>query len=269
MNLLERYCISLRHHPVLENTFVWGAIRPVYNIFLGVIASRKGVERTMNGTDSIRLHSRWRGIQEVYEPFVWKHCMGNVPEQGVVVDVGAFVGLYTIAFAKRVGPQGSVVAFEPESTSFKWLQRHVVLNNVQNRVRLIPAAVGDRIGKIGFVEGRDSQSRVGETAAGGQPAAITTLDEEFPNQRVDLIKVDVEGYEEKVLWGGTRLLKDTTRCPRFIYIEVHPYAWKEVGTTSESLLELLKECNYKILDLAGRSVEKIDFYGEIIAYKNI
>lgn len=195
--------------------------------------------------------------------------MSNVAEKDVVVDVGAFIGLYTIALAKRVGPEGSVVAFEPDPASFKWLQRHITLNRVQDRVRLIRAAVGDHAGKTSFVEGMDSQSHVTrETQANGQQVSITTLDEEFPAQRVNLLKVDVEGFEEKVLAGGIRLLKDSARCPFIIYIEVHPFAWKEVGTTSESLLKLLKECNYGVFNWAGQSVEKISSYGEIIAYKN-
>jgi hypothetical protein len=50
-------------------------------------------------------------------------------------------------------------------------------------------------------------------------------------------------------------------------MEVHPYAWQGTGTTSESLLELLDDCNYQVQDLAGKSIERIEEYGEVIAYR--
>lgn len=96
---------------------------------------------------------------------------------------------------------------------------------------------------------------------------VTTLDDEFPTQRVDLIKVDVEGFEEKVLRGGTRLLKDPSRAPRALYIEVHPFAWKDVRTGSDSLLRLLRDCGYQVTTLEGQPVDFIDSYGEIVAEK--
>jgi hypothetical protein len=52
-----------------------------------------------------------------------------------------------------------------------------------------------------------------------------------------------------------------------IYIEVHPYAWPAIGTTSISLLELLGGCNYRIISLADQSLENIQRYGEIVAIR--
>ena len=97
---------------------------------------------------------------------------------------------------------------------------------------------------------------------------MVTLDEIFGQRRVDVIKIDVEGYEEKVLEGGRSLLQDHARSPRRIYIEVHPFAWNGVGTTDSSLLHLLKHVGYCVFDLGGQPVRKIESYGEIIAYKN-
>ena len=255
----------MRHHPFFKHLPLWHILRPPYNIFLSVVASKKGLERTMNGTDSIRLCPQWRGIQESYEALVWKSLMGAVRAGDVIVDVGAFIGLYTISLAKRVGHQGFVLAFEPEPANFEWLRRHVVLNHVGDRVKISRLAVGDQEGEINFISGKASQSCVGKN--GGNKVPITTLDQQLKNRRVDLMKIDTEGYEEAVLRGGLHLLKDPSRAPRLIYIEVHPYAWKELGTSSESLLSLLKECSYKVTRLDGQPVDPITSYGEVIAYK--
>ena len=77
----------------------------------------------------------------------------------------------------------------------------------------------------------------------------------------------MEGYEELVLEGARELLSDYLRKPRAIYIEVHPYAWPAVGTTSESLLDLLEEHAYAAYFLTGEPVEKIERYGEIVAVR--
>jgi hypothetical protein len=71
------------------------------------------------------------------------------------------------------------------------------------------------------------------------------------------------------LKGAVTLLQDHRRSPRAIYIEVHPYAWPEVGTSSESLLRLLTRCNYRVLFPSWEEVKQIERYGEIIAYKTI
>jgi hypothetical protein len=93
------------------------------------------------------------------------------------------------------------------------------------------------------------------------------LDTIFPDRRLDILKIDVEGYEEDVLKGAVRLLSDSQRSPRVIYIEVHPYAWSALGTTCESLLSFLDRCQYQVLSLDGQAVKQINYWGEVIAYK--
>jgi hypothetical protein len=89
----------------------------------------------------------------------------------------------------------------------------------------------------------------------------------FVGVSLDILKIDVEGYEEVVLRGAANLLSDAQRGPRLIYIEVHPYAWPAVGTTSTSLLGLLEGYNYRIVSLADLLVENIRGYGEVVAIR--
>ena len=130
MNKIERFCVRMRHHPLIENSPAWNLIRPGYNLFMECLAGRSGLERNLNGTDPIRVAPCWRGLPEWYEPAVWRRFMAQVRQGDTVADVGAFLGVYAIAAAKRVGPRGSVVALEPDPANFKWLRRHVALNHV-------------------------------------------------------------------------------------------------------------------------------------------
>jgi hypothetical protein len=79
------------------------------------------------------------------------------------------------------------------------------------------------------------------------------------------LKIDVEGYEEMVLRGTSRLLHTPELKPRTIFIEVHPYAWASMNTTSSSLLGLLKNAGYRVHTVDGRPVDCIERYGEIVA----
>jgi FkbM family methyltransferase len=265
MHLLEKYSIRLRHTYLGERAnWLWRIIRPVYNLVLRASATT-GLERIINGTDSFRIAPEFRQITEVYEPDVWARVMSAVTPGSVVVDVGAYVGLYTIALAQRTRPSGRVYSFEPDPQNCAVLRKHIELNNVSERVEVHQLAVGDKDGFVPFTTGRDSQSVVGANSSTPETVRMATLDTILPSGRIDVLKVDVEGFEENVLKGAAVLLSDNERKPRIIFIEVHPYNWHLCGTTSDSLINRLTKSGYDVLDLKNQSVSKVDWYGEIIA----
>lgn len=94
---------------------------------------------------------------------------------------------------------------------------------------------------------------------------LSTLDAQVGEGKWNLLLVDVEGHEEKVLRGGRSLLSDPARRPSMILIEVHPYAWDTVGTTSASLLHELTQNGYAVCDIDGNPVGEIRGYGHIVA----
>jgi FkbM family methyltransferase len=66
----------------------------------------------------------------------------------LVVDCGAHVGMHTVTAAKRVGPEGTVIALEPDPVNLKALRANVDANAVSDRVRIVEAAASDRPGSI-------------------------------------------------------------------------------------------------------------------------
>jgi FkbM family methyltransferase len=266
MNKAEQICAKLRHSRRLGHAaWLWDGVRPLYNEVVCVLG-RNGLERVINGTDSVRVSPPFRCVAETYEPEVWKRLMADVRLGDRIADVGAFIGLYSIALAKRIGTTGHVTAFEPDQENFAALEAHCRLNGITDRVSLIHGAVADVDGAAAFEAGRSSESRLGVIGQNGKAIIpCTRLDTAFANSRVDLLKIDVEGWEEPVLKGGMALLQDQRRKPRVIYIEVHPFAWHMVGTSSDSLLDLLTACDYQVTNLEGRPVTQIEAYGEIVA----
>lgn len=125
---------------------------------------------------------------------------------GVMFDIGANVGFFTLFASQLVGTEGSIVAFEPLPDSLAWLRRHVAVNSARN-VRIVEAAVSDRSGKRPFAPA--ASNAMGRLAGDGTfEVDVVTLDEyvsEAP-RAPDLLKIDVEGEEVAVLRGASELL---------------------------------------------------------------
>ena len=125
------------------------------------------------------------------------------------VDVGAHIGLLTLAGARAVGASGKVLAIEPVPLSFELLQRSLTINGLAGWVEGKCQALGAHRARCKFfvrdVLGHSSLTQ-GEFAAGGDEieVSVTPLDELVRRgERVDVIKIDVEGAELAVLEGMT------------------------------------------------------------------
>jgi FkbM family methyltransferase len=272
MNPLERISVAIRHAPGLEHAdWLWDRIRPAYDRMLATIARGRGLERVINGTDRFRLSPLSRGfIAQEYEPAVWGRVMREIRIGDQVAEVGASFGLYALAFAGRVGAAGHVTAFEPDPQSASALEANVRVNGWQDRITVIRAAVGQSSGQVRFAAARGMESRI-EIRPDARNNVITvpmvTLDSALPGRRLDVIKIDVEGFEQQVIQGARTILTEARRRPRAILVEVHPFAWADTGTTSASFLGLLDELGFKVEDMTGAAVSSISEYGHVIALR--
>lgn len=124
------------------------------------------------------------------------------------LDVGANVGSYTILAAKAVGAK--VIACEPVSWAFERLSRNVGVNQLSGLVDLRRAAVGDKPGEIAMTKSLDTVNHVVAPGEGGETeiAPVVTLDSLAESGKARLLKIDVEGFELRVIEGGSRLLSE-------------------------------------------------------------
>jgi FkbM family methyltransferase len=131
----------------------------------------------------------------------------------VVADVGANNGFTGILFARAVGATGRVVGFEPSPANLEAARENIRLNGIGN-FELVAAAVGATPGTVSFDPGFGN----GAVATSG-PIAVpqVTLDAHFGASRVDLVKLDIEGYEIDALRGARQVLE---RRPA-LAIEIH------------------------------------------------
>jgi FkbM family methyltransferase len=148
----------------------------------------------------------------------------------VVVDAGANIGIYSEFLSRCVGPTGVVHSFEPSPDNFKRLRAATLkLPNV----RLSQAAVGEHSGKSElYLSDKLNVDHRAYMAAGDSrrtvPIEIVALDDYFkPGERVDLIKMDIQGYEFHALQGANRVLVDNPSIR--VLLEFWPYGLKQAG----------------------------------------
>lgn len=134
-----------------------------------------------------------------------------------VLDVGANLGYYALLFARAVGPDGIVECFEPEPQNVETLTENIRANRLMERVRIHPVAVGETSGSVRLDPGLNGV--VNER--GTLKVAVVRLDDldDLRDRPVDLLKIDVEGYEGPVLRGAARLL---ARDRPSLFVEIHP-----------------------------------------------
>lgn len=173
--------------------------------------------RTLDGFDgmSIQVNLGDRLGCDVYYGFFQEYYdyslfMALLSPNDVVIDIGANYGMYTLGAAKRISPQGRVVAFEPDVRSMSLLKENARLNNYEELVTCLDVCIGDYDGEVNFYATIDpSFSGIHDTKRSETANSLTlpirrldsVLQEKGVNQ-VNLIKIDVEGAEYEVLEGA-------------------------------------------------------------------
>ncbi len=133
-----------------------------------------------------------------------------VARGGTVLDVGANIGTHTVALAKKVGPNGRVIAFEPQRMIYQNLCANVSLNRLTN-VDCLQKGVGEgnSVFHVPVLDPETQQNFGAFEISGfkiGEPVEIVTIDS-LSLEACSLIKVDVEGMEKDVLMGASDTIR--------------------------------------------------------------
>jgi len=149
----------------------------------------------------------------LFEPFETFLLRREVRPGDVVLDIGANIGYYTLQFAQLVGPQGKVIAFEPDTKNFGLLKRSVEANGFAN-VELVNAVQADRTGRLALHRSaRNPGDHRLALAHGGEnretaEVDVTSIDAFFGgrDKRVDFIKMDIQGSELLAIQGAREVI---------------------------------------------------------------
>lgn len=202
----------------------------------------------------------------VFEPETVASYSSQIAKGKTVLDIGANVGAHSLKLAELVGETGQVVCYEPTDYAFAKLRRNFELNpSLQSRATCVQAFLGDGGPNRRPDSIPSSWSLSGQTEDKLHPvhfgtynsldkANETTLVDSLKEngvQKVDFIKLDVDGFELPILRGAEAMLR-RDRPP--ILMEFAPYIYEEHGYTLQDLSGFLLGLGYECRDLKGRKI---------------
>jgi FkbM family methyltransferase len=194
----------------------------------------------------------------------------------VCLHVGASDGRHSYVMT-QVAPQARIHAFEPSAFTFQVLKTCLAWHGIGRQVTAIHAAVSDKPGQLILVTPKKMSGRMGrayayvaETAPNGaarpdledqgmdlQPTPVVTLDDyvaENGIERVDFIRMDIEGAEQRALEGAKGILD---RDRPHVLLEIHPTMLAaRFGGSAEAVVDLFKARGYRMFALNGDRLEE-------------
>ena len=188
----------------------------------------------------------------------------SIAKEGMnVIDIGANVGITTVATAKRIG-RGKLYSFEPVPEYFDILKKNLSSNRLEN-VRVYELAMADHVGGVNFYQNGLSSGVIFKEGAKKFEVSTTTVDEfltEEKVERIDLINMDCEGSELLVLRGA----KETLRKNKVkIFCEIHHDFLKQLGQSIGDLVKYLQSFEFEVQSVSlndlkvGNNFEKCDY----------
>lgn len=206
-----------------------------------------------------------------YEP-IECYLICQIAKKGMtIVDAGANIGFYSLMFSNVVAENGKVFSFEPVPHNYQQFQENLDHSQNVENVQLILKGLWNKTETLTFSLDESMDKNAGSFTAGKVQSAfkqfschVTTLDEfvdENRIEKIDIIKMDIEGAELNALRGAENVLR---KDHPIILLEVCDYTCASVGHTPDDLWNYLKQFDYKIFEIAStfeRCKKRDDFRG--------
>jgi len=210
-----------------------------------------------------------RGIAHDY---IVPYFQKQVRPGDVVLDLGANMGYFTLLFGAAVGDRGKVIAFEPHPKLATLIFQNAELNKFRDRTIVVNKAVADRCGRqvlhcFGKYQGSSTLGVVSPDYARSFHDELesievdtVTLDSYFRENptRLDVIKLDIQGYEPQALRGAEKILQQQERL--LLFCEFAPSELTLSGNSPPEFLQYLNTLGFtrQVLDLSGHLSQKTD-----------
>ncbi len=205
---------------------------------------RDGLRWLLNPSDFEHAGLFWLGSKDPWDLYHLRRLAGP---GCVFFDIGANFGYYSLALAAALDRQCRVYAFEPNPKTYARLLCHIEWNGLKDVILPFPLGLSDREGTASLIERSDNSgaSRIGDDLP-GIAVELTTLDAFCAGQgieRLDAIKIDVEGLEPRVLAGGRTTL---SRFKPAIIIEFWTTGLERAHSSVDEVAEILDGLGYKL-----------------------
>lgn len=247
MSILERllviYGASLPDHP--RKWWLHERLRNLLHVTVNeeVEVVRKGLKWRLTPADYTDSSLFWLNSRDDWDLL---HLHRLLCPGATVIDVGANFGYYSLMLATALKRQCSIIACEPHPVNFQRLKGHVNANNMTTCVKIFPIGVSDHEEVVCMHRPADNSGHAmikpsGETA----DVRLTTLDNLCLTEgidRLDLLILDVEGYEQRALHGAEEVL---SRFTPVVFVELFPPVMRRQGADPDSVFVLLIRQGYR------------------------
>jgi len=246
LRVLENYLIQFIANKPIDN--FWSKLAPNNYQYPTNSLRRfnyKGIELELDISDYVGHYLYFGFKDEGHE-----QLMRLVKNENTILDIGTNYGTTILQFAKLIGNQGKCYGFEPDPYNFKVCQRNLKLNDFKN-IFVENVGLGKESAELFLVvdtETNRSGNRISSNIKGKESykVPIICIDNwiiEKEIAKIDLIKIDVEGFELNVLKGAEQSLKEFNPT---LFIELDDTNLKEQGNSAKELVSYLASLRYKM-----------------------
>jgi FkbM family methyltransferase len=190
----------------------------------------------------------------LYSPHILSFMVSFLSQGSIILDVGANIGAYTVPLAKAF-PEIEVHAFEPNPYAIAHLRRNITLNRLSN-IRLYEMGLGDEpcVLELNAFDSKDlgSSSFISPQRAGSKSEPIPVQVEKLDNiyakdtREISLIKIDVQGFEFKVLKGACELISRNRPYILLEHEDVNFSTTEEALAAKRNLQQFFSEYHYRL-----------------------
>ncbi len=248
LSLLERallfYGARLPNHP--RKWWVHGNLRE----WLGVVIDRdievvrQGIRWSLNPVDYAHSSLFWLATKDTWD---LRHLRRLVRAGDVILDVGANYGYYAVSLAAALGRRCQIHALEPNPSSFDRLARHLAWNGLEGVVQAHRLGVSDRDEIVNMTQPAENSGHTA-VAAGGEIQGVPlkrldSLCETLIGDRLDVLILDVEGFEERALKGAVQML---SRFKPLVFVEFFCPVMARQGSNPAAAARILTELGYEL-----------------------
>lgn len=152
------------------------------------------------------------GLKEIFLEGVYNQ---KLPENAYIIDCGAHIGL-SVIYLKNICPTARIVCFEPDEKNFNLLQKNILSHHLQ-KVEPRQEAIWDENTSLHFIQDGNMGSKIGETTTSHSVTVKATRLKDYLEEKVDFLKMDIEGAEYKVLKDISGKLESVNK----MFIEYH------------------------------------------------
>ncbi len=249
MSLLERslmfYGTRLPNHP--RKWWIHGRLRQ----WLGVVVERDievvrdGLHWSLNPADFGHNSLFWLGVKD---PWDLHHLRRLVHPDDVILDVGANFGYYAVTLAAALDRRCRIHALEPSPVNYGRLCRHVSGNGLDDVVEAHCLGVSDEPATVTMTQPLENSGHAAVVPDGEiKGVTLTTLDsfcDSLALDRLDVLTIDVEGFEERALRGAERIL---AHFKPLVLVEFFPPVMQRQGSSPDAAARILTKLGYQLV----------------------